>query len=79
MAAGVPVADFSSDVVVVCAETMVQFTDLTTNTPTGWAWTFEGGTPATRALQHPLVMFADGGVYECNSEQREDEAERDAG
>jgi PKD repeat protein len=58
-------ADFSGVPVVVCAGTAVQFNDLTTGgTPTSWAWTFSGGTPATSAQQNPVVTYNTPGSYD---------------
>ena len=41
----------------------VQFSDLSTNLPTSWSWTFENGTPATSTEQNPVVVFATEGNY----------------
>ncbi|MBR1687954.1 MAG: PKD domain-containing protein [Prevotella sp.] len=41
----------------------VQFHDLSSGNPTAWSWTFEGGTPATSAEQHPTVTYAEAGTY----------------
>ncbi len=57
-----PVAVFSADRQEGCGETKVNFTDHSANSPTAWAWTFEGGTPATSTLQHPTVTFNGSGV-----------------
>lgn len=66
LAAGVPVADFEADSTSICAQTAVGFTDLTTNTPTSWSWTFEGGTPATSDMQNPVVIYETPGTYEVS-------------
>lgn len=58
-----PVADFSALPNNVCAGSNIQFTDLSTNTPTSWSWTFPGGTPAASALQNPIVNYTLPGVY----------------
>jgi hypothetical protein len=41
----------------------VTFTDLSTNTPASWAWTFPGGTPASSTLQNPVVVYNTAGTY----------------
>lgn len=41
----------------------VQFTDLSTNSPTAWEWTFTGGTPATSTDQNPSVQYLLPGNY----------------
>ncbi len=59
-----PVADFTADTTHIHQGESVQFTDLTTNNPTSWAWVFEGGTPATSSQQNPLVTFEEPGEYD---------------
>ncbi len=58
-----PVADFSATPTVVTAGGTVNFTDLSTNTPTSWSWTFTGGTPATGVTQNPSIVYNTPGVY----------------
>lgn len=58
-----PVADFSAANTTGCAPRTVSFTDLSTNNPTSWAWTFSGGTPATSTQQNPTVTYATPGTY----------------
>lgn len=66
--AAAPVADFSADKLTPCVGATVNFTDLSTNTPTSWAWSFSpatvtyvGGTSATS--QNPKVTFNAAGAY----------------
>lgn len=56
-------ADFTSDVTVVCAGDSVHYSDLTTENPTGWTWTFDGGSPNTSVLQNPVIAYNTPGVY----------------
>ncbi|MBQ3991265.1 MAG: PKD domain-containing protein, partial [Bacteroidales bacterium] len=56
-----PVADFSASETYIMAENSVTFTDLSTNMPTSWSWTFEGGTPATSTEQNPTVTYNEAG------------------
>ncbi len=58
-----PVANFSGTPTTICAGSSVTFTDLSSNTPTSWAWTFTGGTPATSTLQNPVVVYNTPGTY----------------
>jgi PKD repeat protein len=58
------VANFSANVTTVSAGGSVQFTDLSTNTPTSWSWTFEGGTPSTSTAQNPAVTYNTPGTYD---------------
>lgn len=41
----------------------VTFTDKSTGYPTGWSWTFEGGTPPTSSEQNPVVTYTEPGIY----------------
>ncbi len=52
----VPVAAFSASQVSFCAGTCIDFTDVTTGTPTGWSWSFFGATPATSTVQNPTAI-----------------------
>lgn len=58
-----PVADFVADATDVAVGQSVTFTDLTTENPTSWAWTFEGGTPATGTAQNPVVTYNTVGTF----------------
>jgi PKD repeat protein len=57
------VADFSGTPTTVLVGGTVQFTDLSTNTPTTWSWSFTGGTPATSIVQNPTVQYNTAGVF----------------
>lgn len=59
-----PVADFMADTTFIHEGESVQFTDLTANNPTAWAWTFEGGTPSTSSEQNPLIIYEEPGSYD---------------
>lgn len=58
-----PVADFSVSATSTCSGLCLDFTDQSTNSPTSWAWTFAGGTPATSTAQNPTVCYASAGTY----------------
>ncbi len=68
-AGAAPVTDFIADQTTVFEATVVNFTDLSTNTPTSWTWTiipgagwsFSGG--STSASQNPSVLFSTAGLY----------------
>ena len=63
LGAHIPAADFSADFTTVEEGQSVTFTDLSTNNPTSWAWTFEGGEPATSTEESPVVTYAEPGTY----------------
>ncbi len=59
-------ADFQSSTSTntVCQGDSLTFTDLSWNgTPTSWAWTFAGGTPATSTDSIPVITYNTPGVY----------------
>ena len=58
-----PVADFVASETEISVGTTITFTDLTENIVSSWAWTFEGGTPATSTEQNPTVTYNEPGNY----------------
>ncbi len=59
------VANFTSDIREACATSMiVDFEDLSGQLPDTWAWSFEGGTPATSSDQNPSVTYTSAGIYD---------------
>jgi PKD repeat protein len=58
-----PVANFSASATTIIVGQSVTFTDLSTNGPTSWAWTFDGGTPSTSTSQNPTVTYNSIGVF----------------
>lgn len=59
-----PIANFSANLTTISAGGSVNFTDLSTNFPTGWTWTFTGGNPASSTAQHPVnIVYANPGTY----------------
>ncbi|WP_203532672.1 PKD domain-containing protein [Draconibacterium halophilum] len=59
----VPVANFTASKTAVNTNETVSFSDLSTNTPTSWSWTFAGGNPATSTAQNPTVTYSSAGTY----------------
>ena len=63
-----PVADFSASTTAPYFNETVSFTDLSTNTPTGWAWAFNPNTvtytSGTASSQSPTVRFDASGTYD---------------
>ncbi|PCH90934.1 MAG: hypothetical protein COB85_09790, partial [Bacteroidetes bacterium] len=58
------VASFSVSDTSFCEGACVDFTDMSTNMPTTWAWTFTGGTPSTGTTQNPTVCYNTPGTYD---------------
>jgi serine protease len=58
-----PSVDFISDKQNTCPLNPIKFTDLSTLFPTAWAWTFQGGSPATSTLANPTVSWTTAGTY----------------
>jgi gliding motility-associated-like protein len=56
-----PVANFSAAPTNSCAPVVVQFTDLSTNSPTSWSWNLGNGT--TSILQNPSTTYNTPGTY----------------
>ena len=58
----VPVANFTISPTLRCTNSVLQITDLSTNSPTAWSYTMTGGTPAASSVQNPTVTYATTGV-----------------
>ncbi|MFD2434034.1 BspA family leucine-rich repeat surface protein [Mesonia maritima] len=58
-----PTVDFIGDKTNIDKDVAVSFTDLSSNSPTSWEWTFDGGTPNTSSQQNPTVTYQQEGTY----------------
>ena len=58
-----PVANFIGTPTTVVVGSSVAFTDLSTNTPTSWSWSFPGGATTTSTLQNPTITYNTVGTY----------------
>ncbi len=58
-------ATFLSGTANICRGATIQFTDNSTGNPapTGWAWSFPGGTPSSSGVQNPIVTYNTNGNY----------------
>ena len=56
-------AAFAASTTSGCADLQVAFTDNSIGNIDNWAWTFEGGTPATSTEQNPVVTYQQSGTY----------------
>lgn len=59
-----PVAAFSAEPLVICQGETVYFTDISTNGPTEWNWTFEGGDPGSSGDQNVEVAYYTAGTFD---------------
>lgn len=57
------VANFSASETSVNTGANISFTDLTTNNPSSWSWTFAGGTPSVSTSQNPTIQYNTAGTY----------------
>lgn len=55
--------DFTADKNTINEKETVLFSDLSEGEPTGWAWTFEGGTPATSTEENPIITYNNKGLF----------------
>ncbi|MDQ3108871.1 MAG: PKD domain-containing protein [Bacteroidota bacterium] len=59
-----PVAALSVSDNTICESSCIDFTDMSTGTPTGWQWSFPGATPATSTAQNPTnICYNTPGTY----------------
>jgi PKD repeat protein len=61
--ADVPTPNFTSDKQLVLLGGEVNFTDLSTNFPNEWNWTFEGGSPGASVDRNPKIKYLTPGLY----------------
>src|SRR4029079_8123219 len=59
-----PNANFVANQNNICVNDAVDFTDLSTNSPTSWNWTFYGAIPPTSTAQNPTgIVYPTAGIY----------------
>jgi len=59
-----PVASFSSTDSAFCVGSCINFTDLSTNTPSGWSWHFFGADTPTSSSQNPTnICYSTAGTF----------------
>lgn len=61
-----PSANGAASSTEICEDDAVQFTDMSSDNVTSWAWSFGGGTPSTSTEQNPLVVFDLEGAYDVS-------------
>lgn len=59
------ISSFAASDTDVCEKFCVDFTDQSTNSPTSWQWSFQGGTPSTSTDQNPTnICYQTPGVFD---------------
>ncbi|OPZ45103.1 MAG: PKD domain protein [Euryarchaeota archaeon ADurb.BinA087] len=58
-----PVANFTANKTAGTAPLTVQFTDLSTGTPTSWAWDFQNDGTVDSTVKNPVFTYATPGLY----------------
>lgn len=58
-----PTASFTASATTICSGQSITFTDNSTNQPTSWSWTIDGGTPNSSTQQNPTATFNTPGTY----------------
>lgn len=61
-----PTADFITPVTIIMPGTTIDFKDQSTGVAAQWAWTFQGGTPATSTERNPSVTYPTVGTYDVS-------------
>jgi PKD repeat protein len=59
-----PIAAFSADATNVSVGGTVNFSDISTNSPTSWQWSFPGGNLVSSTLKNPSVVYSNEGEYD---------------
>lgn len=64
-----PTSDFSGTPTTVYTDEVVNYSDLSSGSPTSWLWTFPGGTPSTSSSQNPNgIKYSTAGSYNVTLE-----------
>jgi gliding motility-associated-like protein len=60
-----PITDFNASLTSICEGDCIDFTDLSTNSPTSWEWSFPGASPASSTSQNPTsICYNTAGSYD---------------
>lgn len=62
-----PVSSFTASATSICNNGCIDFTDLSTQGPTSWQWSFSGGSPGSSTLQNPTnICYSSPGTYDVS-------------
>jgi len=57
--------DFTASDTIICEDSCINFTDLSTGFPTSWQWSFSGAIPSTSTAKNPTnICYNDTGVFD---------------
>lgn len=70
-----PKPDFSANKSIINEGESINFTDLSSNNPLSWEWTFEGGTPSSSTSQNPMIQYNQGGTYDVTLKVKNEDGE----
>src|SRR5690606_2351220 len=60
-----PIASFSSTDSTICEGSCIDFTDLSSNIPSGWSWHFFGADTPTSSIQNPTtICYSSAGTFD---------------
>ncbi|MFH1321233.1 MAG: PKD domain-containing protein [Bacteroidota bacterium] len=60
-----PAANFTANSTSIVVGGSVNFTDISTNSPSSWSWTFQGGSPSSSTVQNPAnITYSTAGFYD---------------
>ena len=60
-----PIADFTSDEIIIPTGESINYNDLTLGVPLTWIWVFEGGTPPSSDEQNPQsIVYEQEGIFD---------------
>ena len=77
LGAQIPKSDFTADIQTVAIGELVTFFDRSTNNPTAWEWTFEGGAPDMSTEESPTVVYNELGTYDVSLKTTNEAGEGD--
>lgn len=66
LVADVPTANFNVNNQTVLLGGVASFTDLSSNFPTSWNWTFEGGDPGSSVQRNPSIKYSTPGTFKVS-------------
>ena len=62
----VPTSLFNANANTACVGNTINFYDQSSNAPSSWEWTFNGGTPASSTDEDPAITFNNKGKYDIS-------------